>query len=76
MKRIGILFGQENTFPTAFVDRVNKKAKEINADIIAEPVLIDKVIQGEPLKYHVIIDRIRMFLSTAHLKMLHQAVRL
>lgn len=58
MKRIGILFGQENTFPTAFVDRVNKKAKEMNADIIAEPVLIDKVIQGEGLKYHVIIDRI------------------
>ena len=58
MKRIGILFGQENTFPQAFIDRVNKKAKELNADIIAEAVSIDKVIQGEEMKYHVIIDRI------------------
>ena len=58
MKRIGILFGQENTFPQAFVDRVNKKAKETGADIAAEAVAIDKVIQGEALKYHVIIDRI------------------
>ncbi len=58
MKRIGILFGQENTFPQAFIDRVNHKAKEMNVDITAEAVQIDKVIQGEPLKYHVIIDRI------------------
>lgn len=58
MKRIGILFGQENTFPEAFVERVNKKAKEMNEDIVAEFVLIDKVVQGEELKYHVIIDRI------------------
>lgn len=58
MKRIGILFGQENTFPQAFIDRVNHKAREMNVEITAEQVLIDKVIQGEPLKYHVIIDRI------------------
>ena len=25
MKKIGILFGQENTFPPAFVERVNSK---------------------------------------------------
>lgn len=58
MKRIGILFGQENTFPQAFIDRINQKAREMNAEITAEPVKIDKVVQGEPLKYHVIIDRI------------------
>lgn len=58
MKRIGILFGQENTFPQAFIDRVNHKARVMNADITAEAVRIDKVIQGEPLRYHVIIDRI------------------
>ncbi|MCI0448814.1 MAG: hypothetical protein L0Y79_03390 [Chlorobi bacterium] len=58
MKRIGILFGQENTFPPAFIERVNLKAKELNADIIAEPVSIDKVVQGEAMKYQVIIDRI------------------
>lgn len=58
MKKIGILFGQENTFPQAFIDRVNHKAREANLEIAAEFVQIDKVIQGEPLKYHVIIDRI------------------
>jgi glutathione synthase/RimK-type ligase-like ATP-grasp enzyme len=58
MKRIGILFGQESTFPPAFIERVNTKAKQMNADIIAEAVSIDKVVQGEEIKYHVIIDRI------------------
>lgn len=58
MKKIGILFGQEKTFPTAFVERVNKKAVEMNAAIMAEPVKIDKVIQGESADYAVIIDRI------------------
>lgn len=28
MAKIGILFGQENTFPQAFVDRVNEKKKK------------------------------------------------
>ncbi len=55
MKKIGILFGQENTFPSAFVDRVNKKNEK---DISAEFVQIDKVLQGEPCGYDVIIDRI------------------
>jgi glutathione synthase/RimK-type ligase-like ATP-grasp enzyme len=55
MKKIGILFGQENTFPQAFVDRVNSKKL---TGITAEFVNIDKVIQGEPSGYDVIIDRI------------------
>ena len=55
MKKIGILFGQENTFPQAFVDRVNQKGEK---DIQAEFVRIDKVLQGELLDYSVIIDRI------------------
>ncbi|MEM8523620.1 MAG: hypothetical protein AAGG68_03200 [Bacteroidota bacterium] len=55
MKKIGILFGQERTFPEAFINRVNEK----NVDgIVAEPVAIDKVIQGAPNDYAVIIDRI------------------
>lgn len=55
MKKIGILFGQERTFPGAFIDRVNSK----NIDgIVAEPVKIDKVVQGAPNDYAVIIDRI------------------
>ncbi|EHQ27820.1 hypothetical protein [Mucilaginibacter paludis] len=55
MKKIGILFGQENTFPQAFVDRVNEKAEK---GITAEFIRIDKVMQAEPLDYAVIIDRI------------------
>src|SRR6266446_6413741 len=56
MKKIGILFGQENSFPWAFIDRVNQKTGE--KEIVAEAVKIDKVIQGEPCGYDVIIDRI------------------
>lgn len=55
MKKIGILFGMENTFPQAFVDRVN--SKNISG-ISAEFVKIDKVVQGEHCGYDVIIDRI------------------
>lgn len=56
MKKIGILFGQEGSFPPAFVERVN--AKTGGKDIQAEFVRLDKVVQGEPCGYDVIIDRI------------------
>ncbi|MFD2720002.1 RimK family alpha-L-glutamate ligase [Hymenobacter monticola] len=55
MKKIGILFGQENTFPQAFVDRVNQKAVD---GITAEFVNIEQVEQAVPCGYDVIIDRI------------------
>jgi glutathione synthase/RimK-type ligase-like ATP-grasp enzyme len=55
MKKIGILFGMENTFPQAFVDRINSKAEP---GIVAEAVTIDKVAQAQPTDYAVIIDRI------------------
>ncbi len=55
MKKIGILFGQENTFPQAFVDRINRKNPP---GIFAEFVTIDKVLQGESSGYAVIVDRI------------------
>ena len=55
MKKIGILFGQERSFPMAFIEKINSK----NIDgIMAEPVRIDKVVQGDPGDYAVIIDRI------------------
>ncbi len=71
MRKIGILFGKERSFPEAFVERINSK----NADgITAEPVRIDKVMQGESSGYAVIIDRIsqdvpfyRAFLKNAAL---------
>ena len=55
MKKIGILFGQENTFPQAFIDRVNEKKVK---GIMAEKVTIDMVQQAAPTDYAVIIDRI------------------
>jgi len=55
MKKIGILFGQERSFPMAFIERVNSKGIE---GITAEPVRIDMAAQGEPSGYAVIIDRI------------------
>lgn len=55
MKRIGILFGKERSFPEAVIKRINTKNQE---GIRAEPALIDKVIQGENCGYAVIIDRI------------------
>ena len=59
MKKIGILFGQENTFPWAFIDRVNEKIKEQGIkDMIAEAVSIDTVEQAKSDEYAVIIDRI------------------
>ena len=52
MKKIGILFGQETTFPPAFVERVNSKGEK---DITAEFLRVDKVVQGESIGYDVII---------------------
>lgn len=71
MKKIGILHGKERSFPEAFVARVNSK----NIDgIIAEPVYIEKVMQGVATDYAVIFDRIsqdvpfyRAFLKNAAL---------
>ena len=55
MKKIGILFGQERSFPMAFIERVNSKNVE---GVVAEPVRIDKVVQSDSDEYAVIIDRI------------------
>lgn len=55
MKKIGILHGMERSFPQAFVERINKMGLK---NISAEPVVIDKVQQGDPAGYAVIVDRI------------------
>ncbi|MDE3124815.1 MAG: hypothetical protein KGK14_04815 [Bacteroidota bacterium] len=71
MKKIGILYGKERSFPENVIERINRKQAP---DIIAEPVIIDKVLQGEDAGYSVIIDRIsqdvpfyRAFLKNAAL---------
>jgi hypothetical protein len=55
MKKIGILYGFEESFPQAFVDRVNSKKIK---DIVAESVTIDVLQQADPTEYAVIVDRI------------------
>jgi len=71
MKKIGILFGMEDTYPQAFIDRINSKGEK---GIMAEAVSIDKVVQNKGGEYAVIIDRIsqdvpfyRAFLKNAAL---------
>jgi len=55
MKKIGILYGQERSFPTALIQRINaKKVKGVKAEALS----IEKVIQGMATEYAVIIDRI------------------
>lgn len=55
MKKIGVLYGKERSFPMAFIETVNGKNVR---GIRAESVTIDKVMQGFPSGYSVIIDRI------------------
>src|SRR5579862_7817575 len=55
MKKIGILYGMENTFPFALIDRIN--ALDIQG-VRAESLLVGGVGMAQPSGYDVIIDRI------------------
>ena len=55
MKRIGVLFGMENSFPGALVERINARNIE---GIEAEFVLTGAVALDKPPRYSVIVDRI------------------
>jgi glutathione synthase/RimK-type ligase-like ATP-grasp enzyme len=55
MKRIGVLFGQERTFPLALVERINAAGAD---GVVAEPVQVDGVSLETPKKYDLILDRI------------------
>ena len=54
-KKIAILFGMENTFPPALVNKINSMKIE---GVTAEFVHIGGIRMDEPRKYDVIIDRI------------------
>ena len=54
-KKIGILFGMENTFPPALVEKINSMKVE---GVEAEFVKIGGIRMDEHKKYAVIIDRI------------------
>jgi hypothetical protein len=55
MRRIGVLFGMENTFPGALVERINGMNVP---DVGAEFVQIGAVKMAEHSRYAVIVDRI------------------
>ncbi|MBI5084735.1 MAG: hypothetical protein HZB13_09075 [Acidobacteria bacterium] len=55
MKRIGVLYGMENTFPMALVDRINARG---HADVVAESLITGAFRMDRPCGYDVIIDRI------------------
>ena len=59
-KKIGIIFGMENTFPPALVDRINSMKIE---GIQAEFVKLGGVKMAQPSGYSVIIDRISQDIS-------------
>src|SRR5580698_10131399 len=55
VKTIGILFGMDNTFPPALVEKINSLGVE---GVAAEFVSIGGIRMDEAQKYSVIIDRI------------------
>jgi len=57
-KKIGVLFGMEDTFPWALVDEINRLATAGGEAIEAAPVRIGAVRQDAPSEYAVILDRI------------------
>jgi glutathione synthase/RimK-type ligase-like ATP-grasp enzyme len=58
VKKIGVLFGMENTFPGALVERINVMAAESKEEISAEFVQVGGVQLEKPSGYAVIVDRI------------------
>jgi hypothetical protein len=58
MKRIGILFGMENTFPPAVIARINEISGEISTPVRAEFAKIGATDMEVPSGYDLIIDRI------------------
>jgi len=55
MKKIGVLFGMENTFPPALVEKINSMNAE---NVTAEFLKVGGVKMAFPSGYKVIIDRI------------------
>jgi hypothetical protein len=55
MKKIGILFGQERSFPYALAERINSSGAE---RVVAEPVKLGGVSLETPKGYDLILDRI------------------
>ncbi|HEX4170150.1 MAG TPA: hypothetical protein VHZ55_32190 [Bryobacteraceae bacterium] len=55
MALIGVLYGMEESFPPALVDRINSRNVP---DVRAEHLKVGAIVMAEPSRYSVIIDRI------------------
>jgi hypothetical protein len=54
-KKIGVLYGRENTFPFALIERINQMGVK---DIVTESVTVGGILMDAPVDYRVIVDRI------------------
>ena len=54
-KKIGLLFGQERSFPPALVDEINRRGA---GKVVAEFCRVGPLVQDIPADYDVILDRI------------------
>ena len=71
MKKIGVLFGMENSFPGALVERINS----LNVPgITAEFVLTGAVHLDKPSPYAVIVDRISHYIPFYRAYLKHAAI--
>jgi len=56
--KIGVLRGEENSFPEALIARINEKSAERKLPATAEFIKLETIQMAQPSGYHVIIDRI------------------
>jgi glutathione synthase/RimK-type ligase-like ATP-grasp enzyme len=54
-KKIGLLFGQERSFPPALIDEINRRGA---GKVVAEACRVGPLVQDIPADYDVILDRI------------------
>src|SRR5690349_8188214 len=57
-KRIGVLHGQERSFPAALAARINEIQKGPKPAVVAEPFLVGHVGLDTPSGFDLILDRI------------------
>ena len=72
MKKIGILYGQERTFPQAFIEHGRAQAPE---GIHFEAVRLGEVRQGVASEYAVIVDRISQDVPFYRAALKHAALK-
>jgi glutathione synthase/RimK-type ligase-like ATP-grasp enzyme len=56
--KVGILRGEENSFPEALIERINQKSAERKLEVSAEFIKIEVVRMAGACDYRLIIDRI------------------